>query len=165
MLVFPPPLVGQLYTRCAGWPVCGSNHMTSGMIIQPDFYRARPVDGRAERLSLGLDSDLPTGIVMFGGYGSAQMLRISRRLNDRQLILLCGHNATLAEALRGVRRSAPHAVLDFTSEVPRRMAAADYFIGKPGPGAVSEALHCGLPVVTFRNAWTMPQERYNTEPD
>lgn len=74
-------------------------------------------------------------------------------------------DSTSHSMVADARRSAPHAVLDFTSEVPRRMAAADYFIGKPGPGAVSEALHCGLPVVTFRNAWTMPQERYNTESD
>ncbi|MFM8768762.1 MAG: galactosyldiacylglycerol synthase, partial [Rubrivivax sp.] len=32
-----------------------------------------------------------------------------------------------------------------------------------GPGSISEALHCGLPVVVTRNAWTMPQERWNTE--
>jgi 1,2-diacylglycerol 3-beta-galactosyltransferase len=39
----------------------------------------------------------------------------------------------------------------------------DFFIGKPGPGSLSEAVHQGLPIVTVRNAWTMPQERYNTE--
>jgi UDP-N-acetylglucosamine:LPS N-acetylglucosamine transferase len=43
------------------------------------------------------------------------------------------------------------------------MGLGDFFIGKPGPASLSEALHLGLPVVTFRNAWTMPQERYNTE--
>ena len=43
------------------------------------------------------------------------------------------------------------------------MRACDFFIGKPGPGSLSEALQQGLPVVTVRNAWTMPQERYNTE--
>jgi UDP-N-acetylglucosamine:LPS N-acetylglucosamine transferase len=37
----------------------------------------------------------------------------------------------------------------------------DFFIGKPGPGSLSEALHMGLPVVTFENASTMPQERFN----
>jgi hypothetical protein len=37
----------------------------------------------------------------------------------------------------------------------------DFFIGKPGPGSLSEALHIGLPVITFENTWTMPQERYN----
>jgi 1,2-diacylglycerol 3-beta-galactosyltransferase len=47
--------------------------------------------------------------------------------------------------------------------VHRYLRLGDFFIGKPGPGALSEALHCGLPVITFRNAWTMPQERYNTQ--
>jgi UDP-N-acetylglucosamine:LPS N-acetylglucosamine transferase len=43
------------------------------------------------------------------------------------------------------------------------MRMGDFFIGKPGPGSLSEALHLGLPVVVTRNAWTMPQERYNTQ--
>jgi 1,2-diacylglycerol 3-beta-galactosyltransferase len=40
---------------------------------------------------------------------------------------------------------------------------SDFFIGKPGPGSISEAVQQGLPVIVVRNAWTMPQERYNTE--
>lgn len=43
------------------------------------------------------------------------------------------------------------------------MGAADFFIGKPGPGSVSEALHVGLPVIVERNRRTMPQERPNTK--
>ena len=39
--------------------------------------------------------------------------------------------------------------------------AFNFFIGKPGPGSLSEAVHMGLPVITFRNTATMPQERYN----
>ena len=41
--------------------------------------------------------------------------------------------------------------------------ARPFFIGKPGPGCLSEAVHLGLPVITFRNAWTMPQERWNAQ--
>src|SRR5690606_22734722 len=40
---------------------------------------------------------------------------------------------------------------------------SDYFIGKPGPGSISEAVAMGLPVIVERNAFTLPQERYNTE--
>ncbi len=40
---------------------------------------------------------------------------------------------------------------------------SDFFIGKPGPGSISEAMQQGLPVIVVRNAWTMPQERYNAE--
>jgi len=54
-------------------------------------------------------------------------------------------------------------VLGFTSEIRHYMQLADFFIGKPGPGSISEAVQQGLPVVVVRNAWTMPQERYNTE--
>jgi hypothetical protein len=43
------------------------------------------------------------------------------------------------------------------------MSLADFFIGKPGPGSLSEAVHCGLPVITTLNAWTLPQERYNAD--
>jgi 1,2-diacylglycerol 3-beta-galactosyltransferase len=43
------------------------------------------------------------------------------------------------------------------------MQIADFFIGKPGPGSVSEALAMHLPVIVERNAWTLPQERYNAD--
>jgi 1,2-diacylglycerol 3-beta-galactosyltransferase len=43
------------------------------------------------------------------------------------------------------------------------MQLADFFIGKPGPGSVSEALAMRLPVIVECNAWTLPQERYNAE--
>lgn len=136
--------------------------LTSGMILRPAFHRPITVDREREFVALGLDPERPTGLVLFGGQGSMQMLKIARALGDRQLILLCGHNAPLAAQLRQMQRRAPHAVLGFTREVERHMALADWFVGKPGPGSLSEAVQMGLPVITFSNAWTMPQERFNT---
>jgi 1,2-diacylglycerol 3-beta-galactosyltransferase len=43
------------------------------------------------------------------------------------------------------------------------MALSDFFIGKPGPGSISEALQFHLPVIVECNAKTLPQERYNAE--
>ena len=43
------------------------------------------------------------------------------------------------------------------------MSLSDFFIGKPGPGSISEAVAMKLPVIVQRNAWTLPQERYNTD--
>src|ERR1700736_1592686 len=40
---------------------------TSGMIPHPRFYAAKPPDRVEERKKLGLDPNLPTGIVLFGG--------------------------------------------------------------------------------------------------
>jgi hypothetical protein len=138
-------------------------HETSGMIINPDFYRDLRLDRRAEMQKLQLDPDRPTGIVMFGGHGSRAMRGIAKRLGDTQMILVCGHNAALAEQLRAMDAAAPRLVLGFTSEIRHYMRLSDFFIGKPGPGSISEAVHQGLPVIVVRNAWTMPQERYNTE--
>jgi 1,2-diacylglycerol 3-beta-galactosyltransferase len=41
------------------------------------------------------------------------------------------------------------------------MHLSDFFIGKPGPGSISEALSMKLPVIVECNARTLPQERYN----
>jgi len=138
-------------------------HRTSGMIINPNFYRELKLDRPAEMRKLGLDPNRPTGIVMFGGHGSRVMRGIAKRLDDVQLILVCGHNAVLAEQLRAMRASAPRVVLGFTSQISHYMQLSDFFIGKPGPGSISEAVQQGLPVIVVRNAWTMPQERYNSE--
>jgi UDP-N-acetylglucosamine:LPS N-acetylglucosamine transferase len=54
-------------------------------------------------------------------------------------------------------------IVEFTPEIPYYMSLADFFIGKPGPGSISEALAMKLPVIVQRNAWTLPQERYNAE--
>ncbi|MGO9933122.1 MAG: MGDG synthase family glycosyltransferase [Steroidobacteraceae bacterium] len=138
-------------------------HETSGMIIRPDFYCDLAVDRRAEMQKLQLDPDRPTGMVMFGGHGSRAMRGIAKRLDDTQLILACGHNALLAEKLRAMKSAAPRVVVGFTAQIRYYMQLSDFFVGKPGPGSISEAVQQGLPVIVARNAWTMPQERYNTE--
>jgi UDP-N-acetylglucosamine:LPS N-acetylglucosamine transferase len=43
------------------------------------------------------------------------------------------------------------------------MHLADFFVGKPGPGSISEAVAMGLPVIVERNILTLPQERYNAD--
>ena len=138
-------------------------HQASGMIINPDFYRDLRIDRDAEMRKLGLDPSRPTGLVMFGGHGSRIMRGIAKRLDDVQLILVCGHNAALADQLRNGTAKAPRVVVGFTSQMRYFMQLSDFFIGKPGPASISEAVHQGLPVIVVRNAWTMPQERYNTD--
>jgi UDP-N-acetylglucosamine:LPS N-acetylglucosamine transferase len=135
----------------------------SGMILRPGFYQPVTVDRVAERRKLGLDPDRPTGLVLFGGQGSKVMLEIAERLVDTQLILICGKNTGLAERLRALPAKAPRFVEGFTSEIPYYMSLADFFIGKPGPGSISEAVAMGLPVIVERNIWTLPQERYNAD--
>src|SRR3984957_5741045 len=138
-------------------------HTTSGMIVRPDFSRPLTLDRRAERRKLQLDPERPTGLVMFGGHGSKMMRHIAKRLDDVQLILVCGHNSALADELRTMTAAAPRAIIGFSQQIRYFMQLSDFFIGKPGPGSISEALQQHLPVIVTRNAWTMPQERYNTD--
>jgi hypothetical protein len=138
-------------------------HATSGMVLRPEFYQPALWDKATRQRQLGLDPTRPTGLVLFGGHGSQAMLGIGQRLADTQLILVCGHNTALANRLRALPASAPRLVVGFSTDIPGTMQLADFLIGKPGPGSVSEAVQQGLPVIVVDNAWTMPQERYNAE--
>ena len=141
----------------------GRIFQTSGMILHPRFYQPVLCDRREERKLRGLDPDRPTGLVLFGGQGSGVMLDIARRLPDTQLIFICGRNQKLAATLRAMPSTAPRFIEGFTSEVPYYMHLADFFLGKPGPGSISEAVAMHLPVILERNAWTLSQERYNVD--
>ncbi len=165
------------------WVVCGTDRAVeqakaigvppakilraSGMILHPRFYEPRGNDRAGGRIRLGLQPEKATGLVLFGGQGSKVMEEILERLDesgiDLQLIFICGHNERLAERLRRRHTRIPVFVEGFTDQVPSYMALSDFFIGKPGPGSISEALAAGLPVIVQRNAWTLPQERYNTD--
>jgi 1,2-diacylglycerol 3-beta-galactosyltransferase len=140
---------------------------TSGMILHPRFYAPPGLDRGAERVKRGLDPERPTGLVLFGGEGSVEMPSIARALNCHetqvQLILLCGRNDAVAQELRALEKRIPMFVEGFTRDVPAYMEISDFFIGKPGPGCISEALAKRLPVIVQQNAWTMAHERYNAE--
>jgi len=145
----------------------GQIFRASGMILHPRFYQPIRCDRRMERERCGLDPDLPTGLVLFGGQGSRAMLEIAERLDasslDLQLIFICGRNEKLAGKLRARRSRLKTYVEGFTRDVPHYMFLSDFFIGKPGPGSISEAVAMQLPVIVERNAWTLPQERYNAD--
>jgi 1,2-diacylglycerol 3-beta-galactosyltransferase len=165
------------------WVICGSRRaaeqareiglpegrilQASGMILNPKFYSPLHIDRAAERMRRGLRPDLPVGLVFFGGEGSAEMMRIAKALNHPdtgvQLIVICGRNEALAAELRAMEQRIPMLLVGFTRDVPLYMELSDFFIGKPGPGSVSEALAKRLPVIVQRNAWTMAHERYNTQ--
>lgn len=141
--------------------------LTSGMILRPDFYSANGTDPSALRRELNLRPDLATGMMLFGGFGPKVMYQIAERLEAAglplQLIVICGRNEKLAEKFRARAWKLPVHVVGFTKEVHRLMYASDFLIGKPGPGSVAEAMVRRLPVILECNAWTLPQERYNTE--
>ena len=139
----------------------------SGMIINPKFYAPQKIDRSAERVRRGLIPDIPVGLVLFGGEGSTEMVRIAQALNHErtgvQLVLVCGKNDAVASELRAMRPRISMVVEGFTRDIALYMEIADFFIGKPGPGSLSEAFSKKLPVIVQRNPWTMAHELYNTK--
>ena len=140
---------------------------TSGMLLHPRFCQPLQLDRGEARRQLGLNPALPTGLVLFGGMGSPDMLDLAAHLERSplrlQLILVCGKNRQLAEALRAYPSRTPMHVEEFTTEIPKLMYLSDFVIGKPGPGSLSEAVAMQRPVIVKRNSWTLPQERYNAD--
>jgi Glycosyltransferase family 28 C-terminal domain len=145
------------------------NHvfLASGMVMRPKFYEKPAISRVEERKRLGLDPQAPTGIVLFGGHGSSTILNIAKGLNagkaNLQLILICGKNQKLLADAKRLKTRFPVFAEGFTPNVDYYMALSDFFIGKPGPGSISEALQFDLPVIVECNGRTLPQERYNAQ--
>jgi UDP-N-acetylglucosamine:LPS N-acetylglucosamine transferase len=144
----------------------------SGVIISPDFaaFRSRFSD-REERArarsSLGLAPDTLTGLMMFGGQGAARMVDYAAIIEQSdlpvQMIYACGASPAVMTAIGSLARKRPRLALGHSNEIGRYMGLSDLFIGKPGPGAIAEALFMGLPLVLEANGKTLLQERYNLD--
>lgn len=134
-------------------------HPLTGLLIRPEFVAAAVRPAPAE--TLGLDPDRPVVTVLYGAQGSDRMLALARTLihvpHTAQIVFLCGRNAALAAALRAEDFPYSAQIVEFTDRVPDYLACSDLFVGKPGPGSVSEALALGLPVLLDRRM-ALPQE-------
>lgn len=139
----------------------GRVYPTQGLLLKPSFSAGPPEDKRAAKVALGLDPDRPVLCVLYGGQGSWRMRDIGLALKDVapdvQVLFLCGHHRDLAAALEQIDWPFAARVVGFTQDVPRYLGASDIFIGKPGPGSVSEALHYGLHLMLDRRL-ALPQE-------
>jgi UDP-N-acetylglucosamine:LPS N-acetylglucosamine transferase len=141
---------------------------TSGVVIHPRFFEPANCDRTVERKRLGLDPNLPTGLVIFGSQGAKEMLEIAERLDQSslnlQLIFICGRNEQLATLLRSSQGRLPRLVEGFTTQIPYYMDLCDFFIGKPGSVGISEAIARKLPVITeCHQIMTMFQERASAD--
>jgi hypothetical protein len=150
--------------QSSGFYAADKMFQVSGMILKEAFYTAATPASPSLR-DLGLEAGKPTALIMFGGNGSLRashtiLGRFEAAGLDLQTIVLCGNNRKLLESLQGRPRC--HAV-GFTDAVADYLRIADFFIGKPGPGSISEAVHMNLPVIVERNASTLPQERANVD--
>jgi processive 1,2-diacylglycerol beta-glucosyltransferase len=128
--------------------VPAENVIATGIPIAAKF--AAKVNALAVRKSLGLRDDLPTLLVLSGGFGMgpvggilAELDKVSR---DFQTLVVCGRNEELRRELAAQDRQHPTRVLGFASNMHELMTVADLIITKPGGLTSSEALALGKPL-------------------
>ncbi len=122
--------------------------VATGIPIAAKF--AAKLDAPAVRKSLGLRDDLPTLLVLSGGFGMGPVGKILHQLDkverEFQSLVVCGRNEKLRRGLAAEDRKHPTRVLGFASNMHELMAVADLIITKPGGLTSSEALALGKPL-------------------
>lgn len=150
------------YRRASSYPALSGRVLrTQGLLLKPAFQGGPPKDKAAAKAALGLAPDKPVVCMLYGAHGGWRMrdmaLSLREQAPDAQFLFLCGHNQDLAAAMEQTDWPFPARVIGFTQDVPRYLGASDIFVGKPGPGGVSEALSYGLYLLLDRTM-ALPQE-------
>lgn len=122
--------------------------VATGIPIGAKF--ATKVDALAVRRTLGLRDDLPTLLVLSGGFGMGPVGKILTALDKVpqafQTVVVCGRNEELRRDLAAQDRKHPTRVLGFASNIYELMTVADLILTKPGGLTSSEALALGKPL-------------------
>lgn len=123
--------------------------------IPVDGRTLEQTDKRAARRALGLDEDVFTIMVMFGGghwNGGFKILKdLIKALTGRtaQIIMINGKNQESFEQVAEL--SLPEGIkilnVGFTTEIPAHMSAADIILNKCGGASVTEIVNKGLPML------------------
>lgn len=121
----------------------------TGIPIAQKF--SQPVDAAAVRRRLGIRDDLPTLLVLSGGFGMGPVGSILEALDrvsrELQTLVVCGRNQELREQIAPLDRTHPTRVLGFAGNMQELMAVADLIVTKPGGLTSSETLAVGRPML------------------
>lgn len=124
------------------------NVVVTGIPIAGKF--SGEMDTLAVRRRYGLRDDLPTLLVLGGGFGMGPVAEILAELDkmpqEFQTLVVAGRNEELRKELAVHDRKHPTHVLGFVTNMHELMAVADLIISKPGGLTSSEALAMGKPI-------------------
>jgi processive 1,2-diacylglycerol beta-glucosyltransferase len=124
------------------------NVIATGIPIAAKFSSAP--DAAAVRRRYGLRDDLPTLLVLGGGFGMGPVAEILAELDKVpepfQTLVVAGRNEELRRELAVHDRKHPTHVLGFVTNMQELMTVADLIISKPGGLTSSEALAMGRPL-------------------
>ncbi|WP_170061127.1 glycosyltransferase [Spirosoma aerolatum] len=151
--------------RKAGVPDA-RNYRVAGMVADPLCYEIPSMGQRVERIRLGLDPDLPTGVISFGGQGCIHLQTIAEAVAQANLrinlIFLCGRNKVVFNAIQNLKTPYPKQVLGYLPDTPiQYLHLADFAIGKPGAMTITEALITQTPLIALKSKGMRPVQRGN----
>ncbi|MBI3270867.1 MAG: glycosyltransferase [Planctomycetes bacterium] len=124
-----------------------------GIPIHPVF--SKKPDRAEVAARLGIRSDLPTVLVLSGGFGIGHIERVvadlARLPAELQLVVIAGRNEKLRQEVQAVETPPTVAkkVFGFVTNIQDFYASADLAVTKSGGLTVSECLAMGLPMVIF----------------
>lgn len=120
----------------------------TGIPISSRF--AARLNPAALRKRFGLRDDLPTLLVLSGGFGLGPVAEILNELDKLskpvQILVVCGRNDELRHELAMRDHRQPTHLFGFVQNMPELMAVSDLVITKPGGLTSSEALAMGKPL-------------------
>jgi processive 1,2-diacylglycerol beta-glucosyltransferase len=134
--------------RLVARKVNGEGVVVTGIPIGGRF--SQPIDAADVRRRVGLRDDLPTVLVLGGGFGMGPVAAILESLDgierEFQMVVVAGRNADLRRELAVHDRRHPTHVLGFVTNMHELMAVADLIVSKPGGLTTAEALALGKPL-------------------
>lgn len=147
----------SLVKQAAGFGFPEKNILaTSGMCVHPsflaDYEPARPqrASSAPAKLTAGDAGHRTRVVLFFGGFAPPRTLSVVKSLAavapDAEIVVLCGGNDALRRRLQKRGGCVCKGFIP-AQEVAATLRSASFIIGKPGPGAVSEAVACGVPIV------------------
>ncbi|TMC48332.1 MAG: hypothetical protein E6J14_12420 [Chloroflexi bacterium] len=136
-----------------------------GLPVDARFLRHTPPARAQLRRRLGLGHDRFVVLLSGGGEGSGGLERRATALLDAnldlQVAVICGRNARLRRRLESLVADSRLVVAGFVDNMADWMGAADLVVTKAGPGAITEALSCELPLLL--TSYLPGQERGNVD--
>jgi len=136
----------------------------SGTVISPRFLQTKTLDVSTERKQLGLNSEQPVGLFLYGGHPPQRVFKLAKQLDKlnvtAQFFFICGKNETLRKRLENLPTRYSKIIMGYSQEIPYYMQVADFLIGKPGPGTIMESIALNLPLL-LDVSHVMPHEANN----
>lgn len=128
-----------------------------GLPVSPQYARlgSLPPLLRTQELraQLGWPAASPIVLLVGGGEGMGPLERIAQAIDAARLpiflVIVAGRNAPLQRRLAERSWRTPVQIYGFVQQMPQFLFAADILVTKAGPGAISEALAAGLPLLLY----------------